>query len=56
MLKEAGKNGRNGPSARPLVVQAPEFELVLAPIMGNVKEVLQRLGFAKERIAQVYIW
>ena len=55
MLKEAGKNGRNGPSARLLVVQAPESELVPAAIPGNAKELLQRLGFATERIVQVYI-
>ena len=53
MLKESGKNGRNGPSARPLVVRDPEFELVLAPIMASVKEVLQKLVFATERIVQV---
>ena len=55
MLKEAGKNGRNGPSARPPVVQDPELELVLAQFMGNAKEVLQKLVFAKVRIAQVNI-
>ena len=35
------------------MVQAPEFELVLAPIMASVKEVLQKLVFATERIVQV---
>ena len=53
MLKESGKNGRNGLSARPPVVQDPEFDLVLAPFMGSAKEVLQKLVFATERIVQV---
>ena len=53
MSKESGKNGRNGLSARHLVVKDPEFELVLAPFMGSAKEVLQKLVFATERVVQV---